>query len=40
MLLGREFCGHLYRNPEGTPEDRNEYVLVDVFDVHHFSLKE
>ncbi|MCZ6652002.1 MAG: tetratricopeptide repeat protein [Planctomycetota bacterium] len=40
MLLGREFCGHLYRNPEGTPEDRNEHVLVDVFDVHYFSVKE
>jgi len=28
------------RNPDGSPEERNEYVSVDVFDVHHFSLKE
>jgi TolB-like protein/Flp pilus assembly protein TadD len=40
LLLGRQFCGYLYRNPKGTPEDRNEYVLVDVFDVHYFSVKE
>ena len=38
--LSRRFCGRLYRNPDGTPDERNEYVLVDMFDVHHFSLKE
>ena len=40
LLVGRKFCGPVYRNPAGTPEERNEYVAVDVFDVHHFSLKE
>ncbi|MDH3688343.1 MAG: tetratricopeptide repeat protein [Gammaproteobacteria bacterium] len=37
LLLGRRFCGYVYRNPEGTPENKNEYIAVDVFDVHHFS---
>ncbi len=40
LLLSRKFCGTVYRNPDGSPEERNEYVSVDVFDVHHFSLKE
>jgi adenylate cyclase len=40
LLLSRKFCGTVYRNPDGSPEQRNEYVSVDVFDVHHFSLKE
>ncbi len=39
ILLGRRFCGVVYRNPDGTPEERNEYVAVDVFDVHYFSLQ-
>ena len=38
--LSRRFCGRIYRNPDGTPDERNEYVRVDIFDVHHFSLKE
>ncbi len=40
LLLSPKFCGTVYRNPDGRPEERNEYVSVDVFDVHHFSLKE
>ncbi len=40
LLLSRKFCGTVYRNPDCSPEERNEYVSVDVFDVHHFSLKE
>ena len=40
LPLSREFCGRVYRNPKGTPDERNEYVLLDVFDVHHFSLKQ
>jgi TolB-like protein/class 3 adenylate cyclase/thioredoxin-like negative regulator of GroEL len=40
LLVSRKFCGPVYRNPGGTPEERNEYVAVDVYDVHHFSLKE
>ena len=40
LPLSRRFCGRVYRNPGGTPDERNEYVLVDMFDVNHFSLKE
>ncbi len=40
LLRSPKFCGTVYRNPDGSPEKRNEYVSVDVFDVHHFSLKE
>ncbi len=39
-LMGRKLCGPVYRNPDGTPEDRNEYVAADVFDVHDFSVKQ
>jgi adenylate cyclase len=37
LILGRKFCGYVYKNPQGTPENNNEYIAVDVFDVHHFS---
>ncbi len=40
VLMGQEFCGYVYRNPDGTPEDRNEYIAADVFDVYYFSLKQ
>ncbi len=39
-LMGRKLCGYVYRNPDGTLEDRNEYVAADVFDVHEFSVKQ
>ena len=39
-LMGRKLCGPVYKNPDGTPDDRNEYVAADVFDVHQFSLKQ
>lgn len=38
--MGQEYCGYVYRNPDGTLEDRNEYVAADVFDVYQFSLKQ
>ena len=38
LMLGRKFCGFVYQNPDGTPEKQNEYIAVDVYDVHHFSL--
>lgn len=37
-LLGREECGHVYRNPEGTPEQNNEFVRVAVGDIYYFSV--
>jgi TolB-like protein/cytochrome c-type biogenesis protein CcmH/NrfG len=39
-LMGRKLCGPVYKNPDGTPDDRNEYVAADVFDVHYFSVKQ
>jgi TolB-like protein/class 3 adenylate cyclase/cytochrome c-type biogenesis protein CcmH/NrfG len=39
LVMGRKFCGYVYRNPQGTPKNNNEYISVDVFDVHHFSLR-
>jgi len=40
ILTGRKYCSHLYRNPEGTPEEKNEYVNVSIFRIVHFSLAE
>lgn len=37
-LLGREDCGYVYRNPDGTPEERNEYVRVSIGDIYYFSV--
>jgi len=37
LLLGRSFCGYVYSNPQGSREGKDEYIAVDVFDVHHFS---
>jgi TolB-like protein/class 3 adenylate cyclase len=39
-LMGRKMCAPVYKNPDGTPDDRNEYVAADVFDVHYFSVKQ
>jgi adenylate cyclase len=36
-LLGRKFCGPLYRNPQGSSETRDEYVLPDSVTVWYFS---
>jgi adenylate cyclase len=37
--LGRKQCSHLYRNPEGTPEEQNEYVMVADTLILKFSIK-
>lgn len=37
-LLGREDCGHVYRNPEGNPEHNNEFVRIAVGDIYYFSV--
>ena len=36
-LVGRKACSFLFRNPEGTREDSNEYVQVSVAEVFFFS---
>ena len=28
MLEGAKSCSHIYRNPDGTPEKKNEYLSV------------
>lgn len=38
VLLGRKYCGYVYRNPEGTPDHGDAYVDVDVFDLLSFGL--
>jgi len=37
-LLGREDCGHVYRNPEGTTQQHNEFVRVSIGDIYYFSV--
>jgi len=38
-LLGRDDCGSVYRNPNGTADERNEYVRVALGNLYYFSLK-
>ena len=37
-LLGRELCGPVYRNPEGTAAEKNEYVYVNGRSLFEFSI--
>ena len=39
-LMGRKICLPVYKNSGGTPDERNEYVAADVFDVHYFSIRQ
>jgi adenylate cyclase len=36
-LLGRKFCGPVYRNPQGSGETQDEYALPDAVTVWYFS---
>ena len=38
FLTGRKYCSHVYQNPEGTAEEKNEYVIVNIFRVAYFSV--
>ncbi len=38
FLLGREFCGPIFRNPAGSAEEQNEYVQVTPFLVRYFTV--
>jgi adenylate cyclase len=38
VLLGRAFCGPIYRNPTGTPQDENEYTSVSAFGIKRFAV--
>ena len=37
-LLGRKHCGPIYRNPEGTLRDKNEYAHPNADTVRYFSV--
>jgi len=37
--LGQKQCSYLFRNPEGTPEDQNEYVMVADTVILNFSIR-
>lgn len=37
FLMGRKFCGYVYRNPQGTPAAKDEYVYVSAYGVLRFS---
>ncbi|MDJ0957387.1 MAG: adenylate/guanylate cyclase domain-containing protein [Arenicellales bacterium] len=37
--LGRKQCSYLFRNPEGTPENQNEYVMATDTMILNFSVK-
>jgi adenylate cyclase len=38
-VMTRNLCGYLYRNPEGTSEDQNEYIQVNASNVLTFSTR-
>ncbi len=37
--MGQASCGFLFQNPDGTIEERNEYVYLNASDVSYFSVK-
>lgn len=36
--LNQDLCGYIYRNPEGSAEERNEYLAILPNTVHYFSV--
>ena len=38
LMLGREQCGFVYRNPDGTSEESNEYEYVNPSSIFRFSV--
>ena len=38
FVLSRELCGPVFRNPDGTSQDQNEYSYVNPTTVRYFSL--
>ena len=37
---GLSYCGDIYRNPQGTPKEKNEYVIIDDRGIWGCSLEE
>lgn len=38
FLMGREYCGYVYRNPHGTPAAMDEYAYVSAYGIFRFSV--
>ncbi len=38
IMRGQRFRMHIYRNPNGTPEKKNEYISCDVHDLREFTV--
>ena len=38
LTRGEKYCGLVYRNPEGTPEKKDEFLHVTVCGIIPFSL--
>jgi adenylate cyclase len=38
FLMGRKYCGYVYRNPDGTPAAKDKYVYVSAYGVFRFSV--
>ena len=38
FLLGRKYCGYLYRNPEGSHGEKDEYVDVNAIAIDYFTV--
>ena len=39
FLMGRKHCGYVYRNPEGTPDPKEEYIYVSPRAIYRFSVR-
>ena len=40
FTLGRPGCGHVYRNPGGSPTQRNELVYANPYTLRYFTANE
>lgn len=38
FLMGRKYCGYVYRNPDGTPAAKDEYSYVSAYGIYRFSV--
>ena len=38
-LFGRKDCGYVYYNPEGTQQERNEYIRTALGRIYYFSAE-
>jgi adenylate cyclase len=38
FLLGRRYCGNVYRNPDGSHEEKNDYVDVNAIVIDYFTV--